>query len=76
MQKGIFTSVIRVKGSDKYNVISVKSSKPIEYKYWIDFSRIISTIYVSAPINIGDIVCKNIGNTGIDIIATCNIAKE
>ena len=71
--KGIFTSLVRIKGSDKFRVVSVKSTAPIEKKLWIEFSKVLSRIYVSAPTQIGDIICKNIMNTGIDIICTKNI---
>lgn len=75
MDKEIFTSVIRVKGSRKVSVVPVKSSQPVSYDKWIEFSRIISTIYVSLPIEAGNVICRNIANTGIDIIATENIEK-
>ena len=45
MDKEIFTSVIRVKGSAKYNVVSVKSSEPVEYDKWIELSKII-TVFI------------------------------
>jgi len=75
MKSDILTTLVRIKGS-KYNVVPVKSSKPIDKKLWIECSKALSRIYVGAPINIGDIVCKNILNTGVDIICTKNITKE
>jgi CxxC motif-containing protein len=75
MKSDILTTLVRIKGS-KYNVVPVKSSKPIDKKLWIECSKALSRIYVGAPINIGDIVCKNILNTGVDIVCTKNIAKE
>ena len=71
--KAIFTSVVRVKGNNKYKVVPVKSSEEVDKSLWIEISKVLSRIYVSTPINIGDIICKNILNTGIDIIATKNI---
>jgi CxxC motif-containing protein len=32
-------------------------------------------LHVGAPIKIGDVVCKNLLNTGVDIICTKNIKK-
>ena len=72
---GILTTLVRIKGS-KYNVVPVKSSKPIDKKLWIECSKALSRIYVGAPVKIGDIVCKNILNTGVDIICTKNIKRE
>lgn len=70
----IFTTLVRIKGA-KCNVVPVKSSKPIHKDLWIDCSKALSRLYVGAPIKIGDIVCKNILNTGVNIICTKNVDK-
>ncbi|MBU3146148.1 DUF1667 domain-containing protein [Clostridium sp. CF012] len=69
----ILTTLVRIKGSNLCNVVSVKSSKPINKKLWIECSKALSRIHVGPPLRIGDVVCKNILNTGIDIICTKNI---
>ena len=51
----------------------VKSSEEIEVEKFIEISKAISRIYVGIPVSVGDVICKNILNTGIDIIATKNI---
>ena len=71
--KDIFTSLVRVKGNINVKVVSVKSNRPIDKQLWVEFSKVLSRIYVSTPVHIGDIICKNIMNTGIDIICTRNI---
>ena len=68
INKDIFTSLVRIKGDQNYKVVSVKSNRPIEKYLWREFSKVLSRIYVSTPINIGDIICKNIMNTGVDIV--------
>jgi len=73
INKDIFTSLVRLKSDLNYKVVSVKSNKPIEKDLWREFSKVLSRIYVSTPIYIGDIICKNIMNTGIDIICTKRI---
>lgn len=73
--EGILTTLVRIKGA-KYNVVPVKSTRPIDKSLWIDCSKALSRIYVGAPIKIGDMVCKNILNTGVDIVCTKNIARE
>ncbi|NEZ48011.1 DUF1667 domain-containing protein [Clostridium niameyense] len=73
--KGIFTSLVRVKGS-KNNIVPVKTTRPIDRSLWIACSKALSRLYVGAPIKIGDIICKNILNTGVDIVCTKNIYKE
>lgn len=71
----ILTTLVRIKGSDLCNVVPVKSSKPLNKKMWIECSKALSRIHVGPPIKIGDIVCKNVLNTGVDIICTKNIEK-
>lgn len=71
-KKDILTTLVRVKGSN-VKVVSVKSTKPIEKRLFKDCSKVLGMIYVSSPINAGDLICKNILNTGVDIIATKNI---
>lgn len=70
--KRIFTSLVRIKGS-KYNVVPVKSSEPIDKSLLIECSKAISRIHVGIPIKSGDVICKNILNTGVDIICTKSI---
>ena len=72
----IFTTLVRIKGSDLWNVVPVKSSKPLNTKIWIECSKALSRIHVGPPMKIGDVVCKNILNTGVDIICTKNIERN
>lgn len=71
--KAIFTSVVRVKGNDRYKVVPVKSSQEVKKSLWIEISKVLSRIYVSVPIQVGSIICKNVLNTGIDIVCTRNV---
>ena len=66
----ILTTLVRIKGSNVFNVVPVKSSKPINKSLWIECSKALSRIHVGPPLKIGDVVCKNILNTGVDIICT------
>jgi CxxC motif-containing protein len=70
--KGILTTLVRVKGAS-VNVVPVKSSKPIDRKLFIECSKALSRIYVGSPIKCGDIICKNILNTGVNIICTRSV---
>ncbi len=70
----VLTTLVRIKGAE-CNVVPVKTSKPIDKKIWVECSRALSRIYVGAPIKMGDVVCKNILNTGVDILCTKNIGK-
>lgn len=75
IDKDVFTSLVRIKGNPNYKVVSVKSNKPVEKYLWREFSKVLSRIYVSTPIKIGDIICKNIMNAGVDIICTKEIQE-
>ena len=72
-KKDIFTSVVRVKGSDRFKVIPIKSSDGVDKELWIEMSKVVSRLYVSVPIEMGNIICKNILNSGVDIICTRDI---
>ncbi|MFT5874403.1 MAG: CxxC motif-containing protein [Clostridium sp.] len=74
--KATLTTLVRIKGSNLCNVVPVKSNKPINKGLWIECSKALSRIHVGPPIKIGDVVCKNILNTGVDIICTKNIATN
>ncbi|WP_027626474.1 DUF1667 domain-containing protein [Clostridium lundense] len=71
---GIFTTLIRIKGA-KCNVVPVKSDKPINKSLWIECSKALSMLHVGAPIRIGDVVCYNLLNTGVNIICSKNVDK-
>jgi CxxC motif-containing protein len=72
----VFTSLVRVKGDENHRVISVKSNKQVDRGIFTEFSNVLGRIYVSSPINIGDIICRNILNTGVDIISTRKIERK
>ncbi|QGU93760.1 DUF1667 domain-containing protein [Clostridium bovifaecis] len=72
--KKVFTSLVRIKGS-KSTVVPVKSSEPIDKSLLLECSKALSRIHVGAPIKSGDIVCRNILNTGVDIICTKSICE-
>jgi len=70
----VLTTLVRIKGG-YVNVVSVKTDRPIEKKLFLKCSRALSRINVGAPIKVGDIVCKNILNLGVDVICTKNVDK-
>ncbi len=72
--KDILTTLVRIKGS-KHTVVPVKSTKALDKNIWVECSKALSRIYVGAPIRQGDIVCKNILNTGVDIICTKSMTR-
>lgn len=73
--KAVLTTLVRIKGAE-YDVVPVKSNKPLDKSIWIECSKALSRLHVGAPIKCGDIVCTNILNTGVDIICTKNMNKR
>lgn len=68
--KKYFTSLVRCKDSEKIEVIPVKSTEPVDIELFIPLSRVLSRVYVGKPVFRGDVICTNVLNLGIDIIAT------
>ena len=67
--------MVRVKGDKNHRVVSVKSDREVDRSLFVEYSKVLSRIYVSSPINIGDIICRNILNTGVDLICPKKIEK-
>lgn len=70
----ILTSSVAVKNGD-FVLASVKTSNPIPKKIMREAVKEISKIRVEAPIKVGDVILRNILDTGVDIVATCNVNK-
>jgi len=64
------TTTARVAGG---GLVSVKSDKPLPKGDLNEYMNIINQLNLAPPIHIGDILIKNINNTGIHIVATKNI---
>ncbi len=65
----MLTSTVRVEGG-RLPVVPVKSSVPVPKELLFDCMTEINKVSIKAPVKIGDVVLKNILNTGVDIVAT------
>ena len=72
--KRIITTSILVKNGN-LPLVSVKTSKPIPKNKINNVLELIKAKSIEAPVKIGDIIIKNILETGSDIIATRSIKK-
>lgn len=63
------TTTVKVVGG-RLPVVPVKSSSALPKGILFDCMKVINKKSLNAPVKIGDIVVKNILDTGIDIIAT------
>ena len=68
----IVTSTIKVIGGDK-PLVSAKTDREIPKKLMIEAMKIINQNKAIAPVNIGDILIKNILETGANIVATSSV---
>ncbi len=62
------TAVVNVPGSEL--PLSVKTASPIPKDKIFDCMKTIENAKVAAPVHIGDIVCKDVCGTGVDVICT------
>ena len=67
------TSTVRVTGGDIARV-SVKTASDIPKEKITDVMKDIHAASVKAPVSIGDVIVKNAAGTGVDVIATKNVA--
>jgi CxxC motif-containing protein len=69
----IVTSTVKIVGGDKERV-SVKTASDIPKDKIFDVMKDIDAAVVNAPAHIGDVLIKDVAGTGVDVIATREIA--
>lgn len=65
----MITSTVKVVDGKAY-VVPVKTSAPTPKGMMMDIMAEINKASIKAPVKIGDVVIKNVLNTGVDIVAT------
>ena len=65
------TALVRIEG--RQSPLSVKTRGPIRKVLVFSALEAISKTTVKAPIHIGDVIIKNICDSGVDVVATENI---
>ena len=68
----IVTSMVRVTGGS-ISVVSVKTQEDIPKEKIFDCVKALKEIEVAAPVNIGDVVLRDVAGTGVDVVATKNV---
>lgn len=71
----ILTTSVLVKNGE-WPLVSVRSSKPILKKYLLNILNETKRMIVKAPVKSGQIIIKNVEDTGINIIATKTVKKS
>ncbi len=67
-QRSLATTV-RVEGGE-HAVVPCKSSSPLPKEKIFDCMKEINAARVNAPVELGDVLIKNVCETGVDIVAT------
>jgi len=57
------------------SLVSVKTSKPIPRRLIPQFMQVMKKVEVEAPIKVGDVIIKNVLDTGADVIATRTVRR-
>lgn len=65
--KRVVTSLVRLKDG---GVVSVKTDGLVDKEKIMDILNELKGIELTSPIKVGDVIIKNILNTGVDIVAT------
>lgn len=68
----IVTSTVKVSGGDT-PVVPVKTQRAIPKGLIMQCMEEINKVTIKAPIKIGDVVIKNVLETGVDIVAAKNV---
>lgn len=67
----MLTTTVKLVGS-KQPLIPVKSSRPLPRAKLFDCMKVLNSCTAKAPLEVGDIIIKNILGTGVDIVTTSN----
>jgi CxxC motif-containing protein len=71
----IVTTTVFVKNRSE-EVLPVKTERDIPKDRIFDCVRVLSYVTAEAPVKIGDVIVENVLDTGVNIVATKNIAVK
>ena len=69
-----FTTTVKLNSGD-LAMLPVRSSEEISKSKLMDAAQQVSSIEVTAPVTIGDVILENILDTGVSLIATKSCSK-
>lgn len=69
----IVTSLVRVQGGE-LPVVSVKTAADIPKDKIMECITVLKDIELSAPVRMGEVVAENVCGTGVNVVATANVA--
>lgn len=68
----IVTTTVKVTGGS-IDMVSVKTQEDIPKEKIFECVKALKEVEVKAPVHIGDVILKNVADTGIDVAATKNV---
>lgn len=71
----IVTSTVRLIGGTQH-MLPVKTASDIPKEKMFDCIRAIKSVKKKAPVRIGDVVLKNVADTGVDVIAAQTVEAQ
>ncbi len=69
------TTTVRISGAD-VPLLSVKTEKTVPKKLCSRVVKLASAVSVKAPVSAGDIVIKNLLDTGVNLVATRSLNRS
>jgi len=70
----VVTSTVRIKGA-AIEFMPVKTDSTISKEKMFDVMKEVFKIQLNAPVKLGAIVCKNVCDTGVNLVATRTLKK-
>lgn len=70
----ILTTTLPVRDGN-FPRVGIKTKHPIPKTQIRACMKALKTLEVRAPINVGDILCKDLANTGVSVVATQKVSK-
>jgi len=73
--KRVVTTSVKVLDGE-LPLASVKTDGPISKKYIFELMKILKGVTVKAPVNIGDVVVRNIFEANVNVVITRSVGKK
>ncbi|CEQ22374.1 molybdopterin oxidoreductase [[Clostridium] sordellii] len=64
----VITTTVKLNGS-YLNLLPVKTNDSIPKELMFDLMRLLDNVVVNAPVNVGDIIIKDVLGTGVDVVS-------
>lgn len=73
--KRMVTTTVKVSGG-LVAVVPVKTAEAVDKKLIFDVLDVLKTVNLTAPVTMGDVVVKNVCDSGVDVVATKTVEAQ